>query len=126
MELDITYKAYISLSPYIHGYMRNDKLKNNNRDMCVLTSVIPNRLISNIFTVANLFCINDVTKLDEEYKSMLHATLVVIRFTIMALTCLRARKDYEMSLVTRKPVFGVCDQARLKPTCSVTETSQSL
>ena len=26
-----------------------------------------------------------------------------------------------MSLVTRKPVFGVCDQVRLEPACSVTE-----
>ena len=26
----------------------------------------------------------------------------------------------------RKPVFGVCDQVRLKPACSVTETSWSL
>ena len=31
-----------------------------------------------------------------------------------------------MSLVTRKPVFGVCDQVRLKPACSATETSKSL
>ena len=28
-----------------------------------------------------------------------------------------------MSLVMRKPVFGVCDKVRLKPTCSITETS---
>ena len=28
-----------------------------------------------------------------------------------------------LSLVTRKPVFRVCDQVRLKPTCSATETS---
>ena len=28
-----------------------------------------------------------------------------------------------MSLVTRKPVFGVCDQVRLKPACSADETS---
>ena len=28
-----------------------------------------------------------------------------------------------LSLVTRKPVFGVCDQLRLKPACSATETS---
>ena len=26
----------------------------------------------------------------------------------------------------RKPVFGVCDQVRLKRACSATETSQSL
>ena len=32
----------------------------------------------------------------------------------------------QMSLVTRKPVFGVCDQLRLKPACSATETSQRL
>ena len=28
----------------------------------------------------------------------------------------------EMSLVMRKPVFGVCDQVRLKPACSATGT----
>ena len=28
-----------------------------------------------------------------------------------------------ISLVTRKPVFGICDQVRLKPVCSATETS---
>ena len=31
-----------------------------------------------------------------------------------------------MSHVMRKPVFGVCDQVRLKPACSATETSKSL
>ena len=31
-----------------------------------------------------------------------------------------------MSPVTRKPVFGVCDQVRLKPACSATEASWSL
>ena len=31
-----------------------------------------------------------------------------------------------VSLVTRKPVFGVCDQVRLKPACSSTETSKRL
>ena len=28
-----------------------------------------------------------------------------------------------LSLVMRKPVFGVCDQVRLKPACSADETS---
>ena len=28
--------------------------------------------------------------------------------------------------VKRKPVFGVCDEVRLKPACSATETSQGL
>ena len=28
--------------------------------------------------------------------------------------------------VTRKPVFGVCNQVRLKPACSATGTSQGL
>ena len=32
----------------------------------------------------------------------------------------------QMSLVTRKPVFRVCDQIRLKPACSVTATSLGL
>ena len=36
---------------------------------------------------------------------------------------LEARDRYCMSLVTRKPVFGVSDQLRLKPDCSATETS---
>ena len=31
-----------------------------------------------------------------------------------------------MSPVTRKPVFGVCDQVRLEPACSATETSLRL
>ena len=31
-----------------------------------------------------------------------------------------------MSLVTRKPVFGVSDQVRLKPAYSAAETSQGL
>ena len=31
-----------------------------------------------------------------------------------------------MSLVTRKPVFGVCDQVRHKPTCSATKARQRL
>ena len=30
---------------------------------------------------------------------------------------------YNMSLITRKPVFGVSDQVRLKPACSATEAS---
>ena len=29
----------------------------------------------------------------------------------------------QLSLVTRKPVFGVCDQVRLTQACSATETS---
>ena len=31
-----------------------------------------------------------------------------------------------MNLVTRKPVFGVCDQGRLKPVCAATKTSHKL
>ena len=31
-----------------------------------------------------------------------------------------------MSPITRKPVFGVCDQVRHKPACPATEASQSL
>ena len=32
-------------------------------------------------------------------------------------------RDTKMSLVTRKPVFGLCDQLRLKLACSADETS---
>ena len=34
--------------------------------------------------------------------------------------------EWCMSLVTRKPVFGVCDHGRLKPACEATETRQRL
>ena len=34
-----------------------------------------------------------------------------------------AETYYHMSSVTRKPVFGVCDQVRLKLVCSATEAS---
>ena len=33
---------------------------------------------------------------------------------------------YHMSHVTRKPVFGIFDQVRIKPACSATETSKRL
>ena len=33
------------------------------------------------------------------------------------------KHHYDMSLVSRKPVFGVCDQGRLKPACSATEAN---
>ena len=35
----------------------------------------------------------------------------------------RRMPGYNMSLVTRKPVFGVSDQVRIKPACSATETN---
>ena len=41
---------------------------------------------------------------------------------VLCFVCLD--KVSNMRLVTRKPVFGVCDHARLKPACSATETSQ--
>ena len=31
------------------------------------------------------------------------------------------QEEVQMSLVTRKPVFGLCDQVRLKLACAVTE-----
>ena len=34
--------------------------------------------------------------------------------------------EYNVSLVMRKPAFGVSDQVRLKPACSATEASYSL
>ena len=36
------------------------------------------------------------------------------------------KDNTNMSLVTRKPVFGVCDQGRLKPACAATEARQTL
>ena len=40
--------------------------------------------------------------------------------------CLTLLTTFNMSLVTRKPVFGVSDQVRLKAACSATENSYSL
>ena len=40
-------------------------------------------------------------------------------------TCRSKFCRWYLSLVTRKPVFGVFDQVRLKPACSAKETSQS-
>ena len=36
---------------------------------------------------------------------------------------LESVSEKQMSLVTRKPVFGVCDKVKLKLACSATETS---
>ena len=44
-------------------------------------------------------------------------------YTFKLLLQLKTGIEAYMSLVTRKPVFGVCDQGRLKPACSGTETS---
>ena len=35
----------------------------------------------------------------------------------------RETKKYDMSLIIRKPIFGVFNQARFKPTCAATEAS---
>ena len=43
-------------------------------------------------------------------------------YTIEETDCLFSDPLQLMSHVTRKPVFGVCDQVRLKPTCSAIET----
>ena len=38
----------------------------------------------------------------------------------------QAKSLFKKSYVMRKPVFGVCDQVRLKPACSAVETSKRL
>ena len=42
-------------------------------------------------------------------------------FCVLVRSSLRVRRH--VSHVMRNPVFGVCDQVRLKPACSATETS---
>ena len=49
-------------------------------------------------------------------------TFIVILFSTIFLMP-RNKDENELSHVTRKPVFGPCDQVRLKPACSPTETS---
>ena len=48
------------------------------------------------------------------------------RFSRVILSSNPNTKMLNMSLVTRKPVFGVCDQGRLKPACAATEASWRL
>ena len=40
--------------------------------------------------------------------------------------CMQEIIQFDLRHVTREPVFGVCDQVRLKPACSARETSWSL
>ena len=35
-------------------------------------------------------------------------------------------QPFYLTLVTRKPVFGICDEARHKPACAATEARQRL
>ena len=53
---------------------------------------------------------------------------ITISLLCISCKCLRCSKpqwleDLNLSPVTRKPVFGVFEQVRLKPACSATETS---
>ena len=50
-------------------------------------------------------------------------TSVVLQLTSFLIFKLVKFIREHMSLVTRKPVLGYFDQVRLKPACSVTETS---
>ena len=58
---------------------------------------------------------------ERKKKKSWHAKLRFIFFTWK-----QFQNPIQMSLVTRKPVFGVCDQVRLKPTCWATGMSSSL
>ena len=44
----------------------------------------------------------------------------------MVITELEDYRYFNLSLVMRKLVYGVCDQVRLKPACSATEASYRL
>ena len=59
-----------------------------------------------------------VLKKDALIKNKLMYTAEKINKNIMNLQLF-----FNMSLVTRKPVFGIWDQVRLKSTCSATEAS---
>ena len=69
-----------------------------------------------------------VTRLmiDHECLNVSHMSLITPKTGFLVT---RLMIDHEclnvshMSLITRKPVFGVCDQVRLKLACSATETS---
>ena len=52
-----------------------------------------------------------------------HFVGFVVHWLTMELDLLFFVWGFLMSLVTRKPVFGVCDQGRLKPACTATETN---
>ena len=53
--------------------------------------------------------------------------LIKWQLSFLIVTCTYFDKwKHEVSLVTRKPVFGVCDQVRPKPACAATEARQRL
>ena len=47
----------------------------------------------------------------------------IVLLNVIMLMVRYFEKKKNLSLVTRKPVFGLCDQVRLNPACSATETS---
>ena len=48
---------------------------------------------------------------------------MIIQYCLYVFHHYNTQTYLEMSQVTRTSVFGVCDQLRLKPACSATETS---
>ena len=74
-------------------------------------------------------CILETTFGDQNNHSLFAVTFLLL--TIFSIYCsvlilLSKKTATSFSLVTRKPVFGVCDLVRLKPACSATETNWSL
>ena len=58
---------------------------------------------------------------DKNYPSIIILLFCSSEFS----TSTKRKGSWNMSLVSRKPVFGVFDQVRLKPVCSATEASES-
>ena len=86
-----------------------------------------------IKVVQQLVCNSVFTKKEFKRPKLLCRTLyavsfvlsVVIVITFIMMICLQyhSSERYDMSLVTRKPVFRVSDEVRLKPACAATEAS---
>ena len=73
--------------------------------------------LNNTFSSCRRYCICDAEYCKRGYCSMLKCTLLseYLPFHMLFL-----------SHITRKPVFGVPDQVRLKPVCSATEVARVL
>ena len=72
------------------------------------TAVLDDEGVYTATILANELC--DILVLEEEFFN----TSIKVCSVVL---------EIQLSLVTRKSVFGVCHQVRLKPVCSATETS---
>ena len=82
------------------------------------------RCLDSIILPLSIFENSSLYLASDWFESTLIANTVAhLRFCCEHVFSMFCCVPFHMSHVTRKPVFGVCDQVRLKPACSADETS---